>query len=1450
MKKFTFFSTFVLIFLSSYLSAQKQVFTYQFDKPQLKTSSDGYTDIMYKNCINMGKEGMPLLPQFSANLLLPPGTEISSVKVTGVEYYTEENEVAIRPASRQFPISVGAPKGYHPVPDQKIYSSDAAYPSEETSAIYTGFLSGHAMGSFHICPVVYFPSLLKAKFIKSVTIEVNEKTTELATHALDMLRSNKSVNDRIISIAQHHDFLQNYNAMAKRDNPTYDLLLITKNSFLPYFSNYIAYKQSTGYKVICKTVENIYSQYPGTDNPMKIRNCIIDLYQNSGISYVILAGDADPNSTTDNIVPKRGFYADPGSGYADNDIPSDMYYGCLDGTWNNNNNDKWGEAGEEDLYHEVSVGRLCVDSPSEIQNILNKLTLYQSSPVIADINKGLMVGEQLDSQTYGDTYKEEVANGATSNGYTTAGFPEILTYLVFMKARANWEKENIFNKFNTGTHLLNHLGHSNVDYNMKMYNTDVTTTNFQNNGINHGFVIGYSQGCYNGSFDNRDDGGNFGTEDCFAEKITTLATGEVACISNSRYGWYSGGSTNGGSQFFDRQFFDALFGESIYHIGDMNADSKEDNASYIVSDEVVKWCGYESNLFGDPSMDIWTDVPSAITATYPESVSVGINQIDFQTNTPFARIALMQSDSLIGRGLADANGNATIMLNSAILDINPISVSIIGHNRIRHQGTMIVISNQPYVMYQSNQVNDNLGNNNHQLDPGETVGLTVDLKNVGTQPASNVVAKLRSSDSNISISDSTENYGNIPAGQTISMENAYGFTVSDTIADQHNINFSLRITGDTVWNSHFNIIANAPVLNIGSLSINDSQGGNGNFRLDPGETVALSISTSNLGHSNALNTIGNITSNSPYVTINSGSFSLDTLSVNETATATFNLTVSADAPIGSIADINYTVTSGGYTAHKTFISKIGLVLEDFESGNFTHFSWTQSGNQPWTVTNVSPYEGIYSAKSGTITNNQKSQLSLVMNIVNADSISFYLKTSSEGNWDFLKFYIDASLINKWSGETPWTKVTFPVAAGNHTFKWEYMKDGSSSSGSDCAWIDYIVFPAVAPTGMTVSGAIMYANSVNTPLSGLMVNLKNAAGNVVGTSTTNATGTYTFTAVPAGNYTLGVTTNKVWGGVSASDVLLYRKHVANISMLNGIYLASGDVNASGSLTASDILLVRKRIAAVINSFSTGDWLFNNAPIVVGSSNITQNFNGIVYGDANGSYIPTAKTVITPGYTEGKLSIGTVNMVSGVASVPVYISDISDLGAFQFTIQYDAKKLHFDNLTNAYPGLDDITIGTNIPGYITFVWATETNGISISNGILFNLNFTSLSNEESEIAWSNMPTLREFSDYDGNVFELTYANGSVSVTTVIPTIGNTTMDIYPNPNNGNFSLRLGDNQNSPVTVKVVNSLGKTVFEEKNIVADGTFSMNLNNQPKGIYFITVSGRNHNFTKMFVIQ
>jgi len=152
---------------------------------------------------------------------------------------------------------------------------------------------------------------------------------------------------------------------------------------------------------------------------------------------------------------------------------------------------------------------------------------------------------------------------------------------------------------------------------------------------------------------------------------------------------------------------------------------------------------------------------------------------------------------------------------------------------------------------------------------------------------------------------------------------------------------------------------------------------------------------------------------------------------------------------------------------------------------------------------------------------------------------------------------------------------------------------------------------------SLDGLITYPNGAQSPLSGITVNLKNASGTIIATTTTNALGEYLFTGLSNGTYTLEPSTTKAWAGVTAADVLLYKKHIANIAFLAGIFLASGDVNGSGGLSAADVLLIKKRIANLINSFTTGDWLFDNLPVIIDGSNVTFNFYGLCYGDANGS-----------------------------------------------------------------------------------------------------------------------------------------------------------------------------------------------------------------------------------------
>ncbi len=172
--------------------------------------------------------------------------------------------------------------------------------------------------------------------------------------------------------------------------------------------------------------------------------------------------------------------------------------------------------------------------------------------------------------------------------------------------------------------------------------------------------------------------------------------------------------------------------------------------------------------------------------------------------------------------------------------------------------------------------------------------------------------------------------------------------------------------------------------------------------------------------------------------------------------------------------------------------------------------FTFSGNLPWVQVTNEAYDGTNSMKSGAITDNQTSVMEAQINVTAAGNISFYKKVSSESGYDYLKFYIDGNLQDSWSGEIDWSQESYPVSTtGIHTFKWVYSKDSNTSSGSDCAWVDYIEFPQYEePTSYTVTFNVTDGTS---PVQGATVTFDSQ------NKSTDASGQAVFTEIyPANN----------------------------------------------------------------------------------------------------------------------------------------------------------------------------------------------------------------------------------------------------------------------------------------------------------------------------------------------
>ncbi|MCX6304379.1 MAG: T9SS type A sorting domain-containing protein [Bacteroidetes bacterium] len=367
--------------------------------------------------------------------------------------------------------------------------------------------------------------------------------------------------------------------------------------------------------------------------------------------------------------------------------------------------------------------------------------------------------------------------------------------------------------------------------------------------------------------------------------------------------------------------------------------------------------------------------------------------------------------------------------------------------------------NQPWVSYYSDSLATVSGTGNVTMNNGDSLHLSLGLRNIGDQPDAGVSAVISTNSPYILITDSSAGYGPVAAGQVKVVPNGYAFRVSDTIPDNLKVRFDVSVTGtDSTWYSHFAIESHAPALKISGISIVDTLAGNRNGRMDPGETVQLVVRTGNSGDFGCQSAYGLLSSSSPFLTLVTDSAFLNNIQPGEVKNAVFTVVVNPETPVGSGADLVYVAHSGPYSVQRPFREMIGMVVEDWETNTFNKFPWQQGGAKPWTLSSLIRYEGSYASESGVISDYQNSQMLLTYNSVADDSISFYLRTSSEQDYDYLMFTIDGVLQDQWSGDTPWTRAAFPVAAGQHVFKWIYLKDLAYSYGMDRAWVDFIALP--------------------------------------------------------------------------------------------------------------------------------------------------------------------------------------------------------------------------------------------------------------------------------------------------------------------------------------------------------------------------------------------------------
>ncbi|MCB5268856.1 MAG: C25 family cysteine peptidase [Candidatus Cloacimonadaceae bacterium] len=930
--------------------------TYYLEQPII-TQNESEVIVKLANAQSWGEPGSPNLPWFGVKLLLPVGTEATAVSVKRSQPTTIKLDTKVSHLHRQYPLS-WKDQIVPTEPNPDIYTINEAYPKSTDNGISTHFLSGHPIAFTAVSPFEYKPMSNELVFYQTITVDIDYSASSRAVSAQSLLKTDHFTQKRLQQSVDNS--VPSYREL--RDEGI-DYLMIVDAEKLANWQPLADYYEGIGMSTQIVSVSDILNTTSGADDQEKIRNYIIAAYETDPLRYVLLGGDTD-------VIPHRGFMVDLGTGgESDNDIPADMYYSCLDGNWNDDNDNNWGEIYETDLVPELAIGRICYNSDLEIANQIYKITSYQMSPVNESIKSAFFVGEWLwDGPTWGGDYMDEMIGGSSTHGYTTAGVPsdwDISTlYDRTNGYEESWGSAQIRPLLSNGPNLVNHLGHSNTTYNMRLSNSQVSSSSITNDGASQNFSIYFTQGCYAGSFDNRNTYPGDYTSDSITEKFMSLPTSAAAMISHSRYGWGMQGSTDGASQYIHRQYIDAIFGENIHEVGYTLVDSKIDNIPFITNQPVMYWVDYETNLFGCPAMMIWTDTPQVMSVNLPSQWLVGLTQYTVQTDAPGAQLIIKKDSHTYFNGYADDNGIVTISL-FASLDPGSYQVYINAPNYYSYNNTIFVTASEmPYIVCSEFAYDDD----DAVIHTGEVLDISFMVKNVGmVDQAANGTILLSSSSPNIEVIDGTLDFTPLAAGDSLYYDSAFQIRIIGSYPDHSQANLQFNTSFDGYSTQSFSrITLAAPLLSMESYTIT----GPGSYIM-PGDVAHVSFNVHNSGTGNAFSPMMMLFSNSPYLSTNVYDLTIAPVESGNTTSVpfAFEVQVSENAEIGTLHNIGYMLSAeNGNVVEGVFSIHLGMLTYSFEPDlqNWTNAQLNNSFVDQWHRSSArnNTSGGSYSMKFG------------------------------------------------------------------------------------------------------------------------------------------------------------------------------------------------------------------------------------------------------------------------------------------------------------------------------------------------------------------------------------------------------------------------------------------------------------------------------------------------------
>lgn len=969
------------------------------------------------------KIGMPELPVYNQLIDVPYGAEVRvEVSNVVVERYSLDRygNYKLIPAQP----SLSKSKTHEPfVIDAKAYAKNEFLGGEIVSVENLGFMSSVRLARLCVSPLRYNPQANSIEFVRSFDAKV-----------------------RFVG-ADYEATQRAKRVYGEPVNRPLKMIILSDAMFQEVLQPFIRWKREKGFEIV-----EVYKGSDGVGTTKESMKAYLKgLWDNAteesvGADYLLICGDVAqiPAFSTVNRPQEPA--------------PTDLYYAEYTG----------------DFLPELFYGRFSAQNVSQMQAIINKVMAYERYE-FNDTNylrKTLLVaGKETNppAPTVGNGQVNYAKKYLINN-------PDTDTLVYYNPSSSNYATQIRDSVSKNGYSYINYTAHCDKD---GWSNPSFSVFNI-NNLTNYGkFPLFVNNCCLSNKFD-------YG--ECFGEAILRADNkAGIGAIGGSNYTYwsedyywavgYKQASLNVAYDSNSLGAYDRLFhthnepygkwyvsAGQICQAGNLAVEQSGSSLSSYY------WEIY--HLMGDPSLMPYIGIPKTMSSNIPDSIVLGLQNIQIQTDA-YAFVGVSQGGVLIGASQADENGLALINFTSPYNSSSYLKFVITNQfSKPIIDSALVFVPSYPLLSVSDVKYTNSQSIEQSSLNNDEEYFISFTLSNLGSTPIDSVYLVL-AGNGDFVVLDSTEYIGSVAGLSSSEVVNKFKLKVVDGVRDRANMEYDFKIYGKNNYfnNPEFSVKASSPNIVVENLSVSLGASNGSLHELD----IVFDVKNNGTNGSSAGYVIINsLSDNLSY--ISDSSFAMSALSPNAKSSYSFKLGYNPADESDVLIGFRLAAIANLYGDAKVYDSiDVYGDIETFETGNLSSFDWVNDASKPWIIDSNSAnvYQGNYSLRSGVITDNKKTTLSINSNAILNDSISFYIRVSTETNYDVLRFYIDNVVKLELSGQSVWKRYSFPVSQGEHNFKWEYKKDYSQSGGSDAVWLDNIRFPM---TGAVLSNTDIDVNA--------------------------------------------------------------------------------------------------------------------------------------------------------------------------------------------------------------------------------------------------------------------------------------------------------------------------------------------------------------------------------------